>query len=81
VEEILTYKASRKDRTSWYSIYELLQKDFNVSLKGIWRYDCGSKIIAFPKRAPFTLKPMRLILIYSIPKLPDGTLERVLRAK
>src|SRR5436853_474375 len=39
VEEILAHKASCKDRTLWYPILELLQEDFNVSLKSVWRHD------------------------------------------
>ena len=42
---------------------------------------CRSKIIAFPTRGLFTLEYMRLILIYSVPKLPAEALERAIQAK
>src|SRR5207244_3621071 len=40
---------------------------------------CGSKIIAFPKRAPLTLDYLRLILIYNVPKTTAWAHERVIR--
>src|SRR2546430_17665076 len=40
IEEILTHEASRKDLGFWYSIHELSQEDFNVSLIGFRCYNC-----------------------------------------
>jgi len=42
---------------------------------------CRREIIAFPKRALFTLDYLRLILIYNVPKTTAWAHERVIQAK